>query len=69
MSQTQHKLLTLISIIYIHSTKFESKIYMYIRRCVGYGDAYPSNWPAKLEKGDYTLKAHIRQEKKELLDR
>ena len=39
------------------------------RRLVGSGDAYPSKWGLKVEKGEYTLRAHIRQEKRDLLDR
>jgi len=39
------------------------------RRLVGSGDAYPSKWGLKVEKGEYTLRVHIRQEKRDLLDR
>ena len=41
----------------------------FFRRLVGSGDAFPSNWSVKVEKCDYVLKVHVRQEKKELLDR
>ena len=39
------------------------------RRLVGCGDAFPSKWSLKVEKGDYTVRVHIRHEKRELLDR
>ena len=44
-------------------------IYYVFRRLVGSGDAGPSKWALKVEKGEYVLKVHIRQEKRELLDR
>jgi tripeptidyl-peptidase-2 len=39
------------------------------RRLVGAGDAFPSKWSLKVEKGEYTAKVHVRHEKKELVDR
>ena len=40
-----------------------------LRRLIGCGDAYPKDWSLKVEKGDYILKVHVRQEKRDLLDR
>ena len=42
---------------------------MLYRRLVGAGDAYPSKWSLKVEKGDYTARVHVRHEKKELVER
>jgi len=56
----------------LYESELESQLWMLYdanKRCVGFGDAYPSSWALKVEKGDYTLRAHIRQEKRELLDR
>ena len=33
------------------------------------GDAYPSKWAAKLEKGDYTCRVHVRHERREALEK
>jgi len=56
----------------LYESEFESQmwhLYDSNKRMVGSGDAFPSNWSLKVEKGDYVLKVHVRQEKKELLDR
>jgi tripeptidyl-peptidase-2 len=56
----------------LYESELESQLWMLFdanKRCVGFGDAYPKDWPVKLEKGEYTLKAHVRQEKRDLLDR
>ncbi|XP_046818750.1 tripeptidyl-peptidase 2 isoform X1 [Vespa crabro] len=57
----------------LYESEYESQMWMIYdnnKQLVACGDAYPSKYTIqKLEKGDYTLKMHVRHEKKELLDR
>ena len=56
----------------LYESQLESQLVMVYdsnKRLVGCVDAYPQKWSLKLEKGDYTAKVNIRQEKKELVER
>ncbi|XP_015431328.1 PREDICTED: tripeptidyl-peptidase 2 [Dufourea novaeangliae] len=57
----------------LYESEYESQMWMVYdcnKQLVCCGDAYPSKYTIqKLEKGDYTLKMHVRHEKKDLLDR
>lgn len=56
----------------LYESEIESQLWMLFdanKRLVGSGDAYPSKWGLKVDKGEYTLKVHIRQEKRDILDR
>ncbi|XP_078038479.1 tripeptidyl-peptidase 2-like [Augochlora pura] len=57
----------------LYESEYESQmwtIYDSNKQLISCGDAYPSKFTIqKLEKGDYTLKMHVRHEKKDLLDR
>ncbi|XP_015173140.1 PREDICTED: tripeptidyl-peptidase 2 isoform X4 [Polistes dominula] len=57
----------------LYESEYESQMWMIYdsnKQLIACGDAYPSKYTIqKLEKGDYTIKMHVRHEKKELLDR
>ncbi|XP_076661783.1 tripeptidyl-peptidase 2-like [Halictus rubicundus] len=57
----------------LYESEYESQmwtIYDSNKQLISCGDAYPSKYVIqKLEKGDYTLKMHVRHEKKDLLDK
>ncbi|XP_018353839.1 PREDICTED: tripeptidyl-peptidase 2 isoform X2 [Trachymyrmex septentrionalis] len=57
----------------LYESEYESQMWMIYdsnKQLISCGDAYPSKYTIhKLEKGDYTLKMHIRHEKKDLLER
>ncbi|XP_070157555.1 tripeptidyl-peptidase 2-like isoform X1 [Polyergus mexicanus] len=57
----------------LYENEYESQMWMIYdsnKQLISCGDAYPSKYTIqKLEKGDYTLKMHIRHEKKDLLER
>ena len=56
----------------LYESQLESQLWMLYdsnKRFVGCGDAYPSKWSIKLEKGDYTAKVNVRHEKKDVLDK
>ena len=56
----------------LYESQLESQLLMLYdsnKRLITCADAYPSKWSSKLEKGDYTLKANVRHEKKDLLEK
>ncbi|XP_017876642.1 tripeptidyl-peptidase 2 isoform X2 [Ceratina calcarata] len=57
----------------LYESEFESQMWMIYdsnKQLICCGDAYPSKYAnQKLEKGDYTLKIHVRHDKKDLLDK
>lgn len=57
----------------LYENEYESQLWMIYdcnKQFVCCGDAYPCKYTVqKIEKGDYTLKMHVRHEKRELLDR
>ncbi|CAL7943225.1 unnamed protein product [Xylocopa violacea] len=57
----------------LYESEYESQMWMIYdcnKQLLCCGDAYPSKYAnQKLEKGDYTLKIHVRHEKKDLLDK
>ena len=56
----------------LYESEFESQLWMLYdnnKQYLGCGDAYPSKYTVKLDKGDYTIKMHIRHDRKEYLDK
>ncbi|XP_020282375.1 tripeptidyl-peptidase 2 isoform X2 [Pseudomyrmex gracilis] len=57
----------------LYESEYESQMWMLYdsnKQLIGCGDAYPSKYTIpKLEKGDYTLKMHVRHEKRDLLEK
>lgn len=56
----------------LYESEFESQLWILYnshKQFVSCGDAYPSKYPAKVDKGDYTIRLHVRCEKRDLLDK
>lgn len=56
----------------LYENEYESQLWMLFdsnKQYIAAGDAYSSRHVYKLDKGDYTIKMHVRHERRELLDK